>query len=222
MTDLRIDDGGEIFAFRKRLLDQADSLHVKEEIPGLRKMILVVNEYTELSKSKALKISRPIVWLRTGMSIALILTLIGAGTLSVIAFERMQKMEAKELFELAIKAAQGAVVLPIILSVLFIEKTVKRGRFLKELRILEILNDAIYQYQFTKNSFGDEDPDDLLVTLDACCGMLFLVRAAAGDFSEETADNVVLERVSAIRRGSNDNHRNILMKIAMAKNSMVA
>ena len=50
---------------------------------------------------------------------------------------------------------------------------------------------------------------------------LFLIREAAGRYTDNVSDAVVLERVANIRRGSNDNHRNILMKMAMAQGAAV-
>jgi hypothetical protein len=52
--------------------------------------------------------------------------------------------------------------------------------------------------------------------MDVCCGILLLVRVAAGAYSSSN-DSVILERIGVIRRGCNDNHRNLMMKIALAR-----
>jgi hypothetical protein len=112
--------------------------------------------------------------------------------------------------ELAAHIVDIGVVIPLLATVLFVEQRLKRKGILRELEKLERLNDQTYELQFKENPHACEDLGAFNKIMDVCCGILLLVRVAAGAYSSSN-DPVVLERIGVIRRGCNDNHRNLMM-----------
>lgn len=187
----------------------------KMEDPALEELATGVNLVTRVASIHAERINRPYFVLRTTLALIVIGVLAGLAYLVQQSGILSQQHNWRELLDVGAKVAQSLVAAPLVLSMLLLEGRLKRKRLLAELRTLEQLNDAVYQIQFNHSPATTTNGTALVAYLTCCCGLLFLIREAAGRYSENVSDAVVLERVANIRRGSNDNHRNILMKISM-------
>jgi len=201
---------------RKQVLEQAEALD--DEILGQIAKDVVLR--TRVSPLQAEQCARPYLLLRFTI-FATCIGVIAAVIWTALALNlRLNLNTWSELLDLGAKGCQMLVALPLILSFLLLEPRLKRFRVLKAIGELERLNDQVYEAQFTRNAHTAADKEQLLDYLDCCCGLLFLIRVAAGEFARHSSDRLILDRIANIRRGSNDNHRNVLMKIAMTMNKL--
>ena len=183
--------------------------------PRLGAVITAVVTMARAAPTAAKRINRPYYMLR------LLVFIVCAGAVGGLVWASLTFKDAikiaslKEMADLVGRSSSLIVAAPLIISVLFIERHIKRNRMLRALAGLEKFNDKIYAVQFNVNPLVGGETQELLRYLNACCGLLLLVRIAAGYYAEDSYEGTVLERIGNIRRGSNDNHRNILMKMAM-------
>lgn len=204
--------------FREEIIIRANA----QSDPEFVELAARVNLETRTASVRVAKIVKPYLLLRFILALSVVGVLAGFGWYVYLNRHYITKADFKEVLEVSAKVGQLLVAAPLILSLLLVEIRMKRARLLKALRTLEELNDNVYQIQFNHNIVEVADRAALMKYLTCCCGLLFLIREAAGQYSEGVSDAVVLERVANIRRGSNDNHRNILMKMAMASQSPVS
>ena len=185
----------------------------------LYKIATAVVKKNKEAAAHAEKLAKPYYLLRLTI-ISLCFAVVGGVFWTAWAFNlRLNLNTWIELLDLGAKSCQMLIAFPLILSVLLLESRLRRDKILKAIGELEQLNDRVYEAQFQKNAHSATDRAELLRYLDCCCGLLFLIRVSCGAYAHDSNDRVVLERIGNIRRGSNDNHRNVLMKIAMAMNS---
>lgn len=178
----------------------------------------LVNEVCKASleaPKRSLRLNRPMYGLRILIVSLVIGVIVVLGWVLRFTNFSVSTVPAQNLLEVLANTCDCLVLVPCILAVFFLEVRIKRGRILEDLKALERLNDNTYEMQFNENAHSAADVEKLIKLLDVCCGLLLLVRVAAGAYSV-SSDPVVLERIGVIRRGCNDNHRNILMKISMA------
>jgi hypothetical protein len=197
--------------FRQKTVDSA-------RLIGDQNLIRVADEVnleTRITTSRIETINKPYVGIRLGLAICLMAVVI-AIYLCLAKSNLFASIKSwREVLEITSKIGQSLVVAPLLFSFIFIEGRLRRKKLLRALDELEHLNDEVYQIQFNHNICEVPDMALLQRYLTCCCGLLFLIREAAGRYATNVADPVVLERISSIRRGSNDNHRNILMKMQM-------
>lgn len=183
--------------------------------PPFQELVHEVVQLSRQAQQRAQRLNRPMYGLRTSILLAALGVCAGIAWLLQSMSFKVNGLSAQDLLGVIADTCDCLVLVPCILTVFFLEVRIKRRRVLADLKVLEAFNDRTYEMQFTQNAHSAEDIEDLIQLLDVCCGLLLLVRVAAGAYSG-SSDSVVLERIGVIRRGCNDNHRNILMKISMA------
>lgn len=180
---------------------------------------VLVNRATLTSRyapDRACYLNRPLITLRLLIVLGMIATVAGIGYFVTRTGLNLEVRTVKDAMEIAAHVVDIGVVIPLLATVFFLEQRLKRKWILRELEKLERLNDQTYELQFPEKPHACGDLDDFIKVMDVCCGILLLVRVAAGAYSS-SHDPVILERIGVIRRGCNDNHRNLMMKIALAK-----
>jgi hypothetical protein len=195
---------------RTTLLKAADDLGAPYQ-----ELVRTVCQVSINAPLRAKRLNRPRYGLRLLLATAVV------GLLGVFSWASstiqitLERQSPRDLLGVIADSCDCLVLIPLLLSVFYLEARLKRWKILEELKTLEALNDETYELQFNEKPYSSERVEDLIKLLDVCCGVLFLVRKSAGAFSV-SSDPVVLERIGVIRRGCNDNHRNILMKVSMA------
>lgn len=165
------------------------------------------------------KILRPYYFLRALLVIG---SISGIAAVVFILVKLQLSVEVKtwkQALEIGAQASHLIVVVPVLWSILFLERRLKRKKLLRELNAIERLIDETYEVQFNTNPYNNKDDKPIGPFLDTCCGLLFLIRMAVGRVTDGVQDQVVLDRAGNVRRGSENSHRNILIKIAMAQGS---
>ena len=182
---------------------------------------VLVNRVTLTSRyapDRARHLNRPFIILRLLIVLGMVGTVAGIGYFVTRSGLNLEVKTGKDAMEIAAHVVDIGVVIPLLATVFFLEQRLKRKGILRELEKLERLNDQTYELQFPEKPHTCGDLNDFIKVMDVCCGILLLVRVAAGAYSSSN-DPVILERIGVIRRGCNDNHRNLMMKIALAKSS---
>jgi len=167
---------------------------------------------------RARYLNRPLIVLRLLIVLGMITTMVGIVYFVTHSSLNLEVRTGKEAMEIVANIVDIGVVIPLLATVFFLEQRLKRKGVLRELEKLEQLNDQTYELQFPEKPHTCGDLNDFIKVMDLCCGILLLVRVAAGAYSS-SHDPVILERIGVIRRGCNDNHRNLMMKIALARSS---
>jgi hypothetical protein len=195
---------------------------LKTAAAGLRRdyqvLVSKVTLTSRYAPTRAQKLNRPYTTLRLVIVLCIAGTIFGIGYFLTHSRLNLQLSTGNDVMELVAHIVDIGVVIPLLATVLFLEQRLKRKGILRELEKLERLNDQTYELQFPEKPHTCGDIGEFIKVMDVCCGILLLVRVAAGAYSSSN-DPVVLERIGVIRRGCNDNHRNLMMKIALARTS---
>jgi len=186
---------------------------LRRDYQGLVNRVALTSRY---APDRARHLNRPFIILRLLIVLGMVGTVAGIGYFVTRSGLNLEIKTGKDVMEIAAHVVDIGVVVPLLATILFLEQRLKRKGILRELEKLERLNDQTYELQFPEKPHTCGDLNDFIKVMDVCCGILLLVRVAAGAYSSSN-DPVILERIGVIRRGCNDNHRNLMMKIALAK-----
>lgn len=215
MSTESTDDSLEFGEEQLRESLKAAAADLRRDYQALVSKVALTSRY---APTRARKLNRPFIALRLVIVLCITGTIFGFGYFLTHSELSLDVSTGNHVMELAAHIVDIGVVIPLLATVLFVEQRLKRKGILRELEKLERLNDQTYELQFKENPHACEDLGAFNKIMDVCCGILLLVRVAAGAYSSSN-DPVVLERIGVIRRGCNDNHRNLMMKMALAQAS---